>query len=154
MTALPLPQGILGLIPFRHFPPARAVQAIKEKTMFATIQLAGSVSAQGPVVQGHDDGRLTIADGPRQLTGWPIGRTGRALKGALSAVALALLALGGTPAAVQAENLLNVSYDPTRELYREVNEAFAAWWQAQGSFVLLLAINLIQVWSRRRIGNV
>ena len=26
--------------------------------------------------------------------------------------------------------LLNVSYDPTRELYREINEAFAASWQA------------------------
>jgi sulfate/thiosulfate-binding protein len=28
--------------------------------------------------------------------------------------------------------LLNVSYDPTRELYREFNEAFNAHWQAQG----------------------
>ena len=130
MTALPLTQGILGLIPFRHFPPAPAVPAIKEKTMFATIQLAGTVSAQGPVVQGHDDGRLTIANGALRLTGWPVGR---ALKGALSAMALALLAVGGTPAAVQAESLLNVSYDPTRELYREVNEAFSAWWQAQGN---------------------
>ena len=134
MTALPLPQGILGLMPFRHFPPTRPASAQKEKTMFATIQLAGSVSAQGAVLHGHDDGRLTIADGARRLAGWPIGRTvGRALKGAFSAVALALLVLGGTPAAVRAESLLNVSYDPTRELYREVNEAFAAWWQAQGN---------------------
>ncbi|MCQ0970192.1 sulfate ABC transporter substrate-binding protein [Paracoccus sp. TK19116] len=31
-----------------------------------------------------------------------------------------------------AQSLLNVSYDPTRELYREVNEAFAAKWQADG----------------------
>jgi sulfate transport system substrate-binding protein len=29
-------------------------------------------------------------------------------------------------------SLLNVSYDPTRELYREFNEAFNAHWQAQG----------------------
>ncbi len=130
MTALPLPQGVLGFMPFHHFPPARSATAQKEKTMFATIQLAGTVSAQGPVVQDHDDGRLTIANGLLRLTGWPVGR---ALKGALSAMALALLAVGGTPAAVQAENLLNVSYDPTRELYREVNEAFAAWWQAQGN---------------------
>src|SRR5690606_22883562 len=99
----------------------------------ATIQLAGTVSAQGPVVQGHDDGRLTIANGPLRLTGWPVGRAGRALRDALSAMALALLAVGGTPAAVRAESLLNVSYDPTRELYREVNEAFSAWWQAQGN---------------------
>lgn len=45
-----------------------------------------------------------------------------------AAVAIALLA----PAA-HAESLLNVSYDPTRELYREFNEAFAAHWQAQGN---------------------
>ena len=31
-----------------------------------------------------------------------------------------------------ADSLLNVSYDPTRELYRAVNEAFAAKWQAEG----------------------
>ncbi|AXQ96041.1 sulfate ABC transporter substrate-binding protein (plasmid) [Cereibacter azotoformans] len=47
---------------------------------------------------------------------------------AVAGVALAV-ALAG-PA--RAETLLNVSYDPTRELYREVNEAFAARWQAEG----------------------
>lgn len=47
----------------------------------------------------------------------------------LRPLALALLTLA--PAA-QAETLLNVSYDPTRELYREFNAAFAAHWQAQG----------------------
>ena len=35
---------------------------------------------------------------------------------------------GGTGASV---NLLNVSYDPTRELYRDVNQAFARSWQAE-----------------------
>ncbi|WP_111560293.1 sulfate ABC transporter substrate-binding protein [Paracoccus sediminilitoris] len=45
-----------------------------------------------------------------------------------AAFAIAVLA----PAA-HAESLLNVSYDPTRELYREFNEAFAAHWQAQGN---------------------
>src|ERR1700761_2234964 len=35
--------------------------------------------------------------------------------------------------AVAAEgSLLNVSYDPTRELYRDVNRAFIAAWQAKG----------------------
>lgn len=34
---------------------------------------------------------------------------------------------------VQAQTLLNVSYDPTRELYREFNEAFAQHWQAEGN---------------------
>ena len=33
--------------------------------------------------------------------------------------------------AADAATLLNVSYDPTRELYREVNRAFAAAWQAK-----------------------
>ena len=44
-----------------------------------------------------------------------------------AALVLALLA----PAA-HAETLLNVSYDPTRELYRAFNEAFSAHWQAEG----------------------
>ena len=40
-----------------------------------------------------------------------------------------LLALGaGT---LSAQELLNVSYDPTRELYQEVNAAFAAQWKAK-----------------------
>ncbi|MDB5513076.1 MAG: sbp [Enterovirga sp.] len=41
--------------------------------------------------------------------------------------ALALLAWGGAAAAQT--TLLNVSYDPTRELYREVNAAFTKAWQ-------------------------
>ncbi|CAM3097861.1 sulfate ABC transporter substrate-binding protein [Paracoccus nototheniae] len=44
-------------------------------------------------------------------------------------IPLAFLAF--TPAA-HAQTLLNVSYDPTRELYREFNEAFAAHWVKQG----------------------
>ena len=32
---------------------------------------------------------------------------------------------------VPAQELLNVSYDPTRELYQEVNAAFAAQWKAK-----------------------
>jgi sulfate transport system substrate-binding protein len=42
---------------------------------------------------------------------------------------VSLLAL--TPAAVQAQSttLLNVSYDPTRELYREFNAAFVKYWK-------------------------
>jgi sulfate transport system substrate-binding protein len=43
--------------------------------------------------------------------------------------ALALLALATAPAVAQ--ELLNVSYDPTRELYQEVNAAFAARWKAK-----------------------
>ncbi|MCB4821159.1 sulfate ABC transporter substrate-binding protein [Roseicella aerolata] len=45
--------------------------------------------------------------------------------------ALPALALGlaGGPALAQPRQLLNVSYDPTREFYREFNAAFARHWQ-------------------------
>ncbi|WP_304615803.1 sulfate ABC transporter substrate-binding protein [Paracoccus sp. (in: a-proteobacteria)] len=52
------------------------------------------------------------------------------LRPLLRTAALALIL--AAPAA-QAQSLLNVSYDPTRELYREFNEAFSAWWTAQGN---------------------
>jgi sulfate/thiosulfate-binding protein len=49
---------------------------------------------------------------------------------------LAALAVGFTTVAASAvladTTLLNVSYDPTRELYKAVNEAFAKDWQAKG----------------------
>jgi sulfate transport system substrate-binding protein len=48
---------------------------------------------------------------------------------ALAATALATL-LWTLPAAADT-TLLNVSYDPTRELYQDVNKAFAADWQAK-----------------------
>ena len=35
------------------------------------------------------------------------------------------------PAAAQSVQLLNVSYDPTRELYQQINKAFIAYWQPQ-----------------------
>jgi sulfate/thiosulfate-binding protein len=47
------------------------------------------------------------------------------LLGGLSAAALPLLP---RPAAAQERTILNVSYDPTRELYRDVNAAFSAEW--------------------------
>jgi sulfate/thiosulfate-binding protein len=125
----PIPQTILGLVPYRPLTKHHS-RSLQENTMFATITLAGTVTAQGPVVDAHADGRLTIADGLRRLTGWPVAR---AFRDTLSAIALSVLALGAAPAPVQAESLLNVSYDPTRELYREFNEAFTAWWVAQGN---------------------
>jgi sulfate/thiosulfate-binding protein len=43
---------------------------------------------------------------------------------------LALLALAAAPPAARADaTLLNVSYDPTRELYQDYNAAFARYWQ-------------------------
>jgi sulfate transport system substrate-binding protein len=44
-------------------------------------------------------------------------------------VALALMAFAG--ASAPAQEILNVSYDPTRELYQEVNAVFAAQWKAK-----------------------
>ena len=115
-----LPQTVLGLMPYRPIP-------LKETPMLATITLAGTVTAQGPVTARHPDGRLTIADGLRRLTGWPV------LKTALAAAALAIFGLGSAPTPVAAESLLNVSYDPTRELYKALNEAFIAKWTADGN---------------------
>lgn len=129
MSAEPhLPHTILGLAPYCPIPLHRP-QATKENAMFATVTIAGSITAQGPITERHSDGRVTIADGLRRLTGWPVGR----LRGLLAAVALATLGLVAAPVPVQAESLLNVSYDPTRELYREFNDAFSAWWVAQGN---------------------
>jgi sulfate/thiosulfate-binding protein len=45
--------------------------------------------------------------------------------------ALAALAMVAPAVAAPALDLLNVSYDPTRELYRDVDIAFAKRWQAQ-----------------------
>ena len=48
----------------------------------------------------------------------------------LSAI-IAALALANPLTASAAEvTLLNVSYDPTRELYKDYNAAFAKYWQA------------------------
>jgi sulfate transport system substrate-binding protein len=44
-------------------------------------------------------------------------------------IALAALALSGPAAHAADVTLLNVSYDPTRELYEDYNKAFAAYWQ-------------------------
>jgi sulfate/thiosulfate-binding protein len=54
---------------------------------------------------------------------FPRGTIGTVLSLALAAI---------SPSAARAQDtLLNVSYDPTRELYQEVNAAFAARWKAQ-----------------------
>jgi len=39
-------------------------------------------------------------------------------------------ALAAAPAAAGSKKLLNVSYDPTRELYEDYNKAFAAYWKS------------------------
>lgn len=54
------------------------------------------------------------------------------LKSILAAVGLGTAALlgGASAASAQQKTLLNVSYDPTRELYNEINPLFAANWQS------------------------
>src|SRR6202790_2011840 len=51
---------------------------------------------------------------------------------AIHAGAMLILGLGvGTSSPAATVKLLNVSYDPTRELYEEYNKAFAAYWKAK-----------------------
>jgi sulfate/thiosulfate-binding protein len=57
----------------------------------------------------------------------------------LLASALLMLGLGGAtslPAATV--KLLNVSYDPTRELYEDYNKAFAAYWKAKSGDTVIV----------------
>jgi len=44
---------------------------------------------------------------------------------------LALSAVAALTAGAKDVKLLNVSYDPTRELYQQYNTAFAAYWKAK-----------------------
>jgi sulfate/thiosulfate-binding protein len=54
-------------------------------------------------------------------------RRARALQAALALIAL----LAAGPAPAKTIELLNVSYDPTRELYADYNRAFAKYWKAK-----------------------
>lgn len=137
MNAYGYPSSILGLVPvlprFLSGPKAldaQTPQTSSETSMLTTIKIADHATAQGLKVAELTDGRVTIETGRERVTGWPVPRF---VKAGVSALALALVSLGAAPAPVQAETLLNVSYDPTRELYREFNEAFTAWWVGQGN---------------------
>lgn len=48
----------------------------------------------------------------------------------LTSLALLAALFAGTASAAEVK-LLNVSYDPTRELYQEYNTAFAKYWKAK-----------------------
>ena len=60
----------------------------------------------------------------------PISTIARRIRPALAALAVGV-AMVVTPALADVA-LLNVSYDPTRELYKAYNAAFAAHWKAEG----------------------
>jgi sulfate transport system substrate-binding protein len=53
--------------------------------------------------------------------------------GVLAAAVAGFLALGAAPQTAFAQSLLNVSYDPTRELYEDINKAFVDYWVGQGN---------------------
>ena len=55
---------------------------------------------------------------------------------AAGAVATPLMLGGRARAESKAITLLNVSYDPTRELYKDINAAFAAYWKGKTGQVL------------------
>jgi sulfate transport system substrate-binding protein len=56
----------------------------------------------------------------------------------LAALALVLLTTQGGPSQARELTLLNVSYDPTRELYAEFNKAFAAHWKQKTGDVVAI----------------
>ena len=53
--------------------------------------------------------------------------------GVLAAAVVGFLAFGAAPQTAFAQSLLNVSYDPTRELYDDINKAFVDYWVGQGN---------------------
>ena len=103
--------------------PETAPIAVAHFDMFGGIHVAGDRSGRRP-----RDGATALAE--FGLAG-VLRRIGLRLGGAAT-VALLVAGLGAEAAQAQAK-LLNVSYDPTRELYRDVNEAFAAKWEAEGN---------------------
>jgi sulfate transport system substrate-binding protein len=125
---MPVSRTNPGLAPHRPLPP-RPARSLQEKTMSDTYILADTARTTEQAIAQH-----AKAASLRPGLAGPTGRTfRRSLRGALSAIVLGALAFGAEPLPVQAETLLNVSYDPTRELYREFKEAFGAWWVAQGN---------------------
>ena len=111
----------------------------KDRTMIRTIHISGAITAQGPQLHALADGRIAVDAGGRVVIGWPIepqrtpSRPLAGLRLGLAATALAFAGLGAlAPQAQAQDSLLNVSYDPTRELYRAFDEAFIAHWVAEG----------------------
>ena len=105
--------------------------------MLTTITLAGPISAskkqtaEGTLTHRHPDGRVTITTGEHDFTGFPVRENwlGKAALIALSALYLSFSAVQE----LRAETLLNVSYDPTRELYKDLNAAFIESYTAAGN---------------------
>lgn len=123
--------------------------------MIRTIQIGAHALAQGTFIRSIGDDRIEIDAGNARLSGRPITAhdasaaqvtpfggsmrktlAGRELRAGLLATVAALGLAFGVPAPAVAQEsveILNVSYDPTREFYREYNALFNAWWTAQGN---------------------
>ena len=115
--------------------------------MLPIFQLGASALANSTFIRSPGEDRSGTDKSTARLTNLhPSGAQGpmtspllRALagphwKGGLLAGLTAFgLTFGGTAQAQDAVEILNVSYDPTREFYREYNELFTEWWTAQGN---------------------
>lgn len=103
--------------------------------MIHTVFVSPYVQAQGPLIERLPDGRLLIEAGGRRVAGYPLARNHPPARGWKAMIAAALIAFGGLTMGLpqaRAETLLNASYDPTREFYRDYDAWFAGWWEAQG----------------------
>ena len=63
------------------------------------------------------------------------------------------LSLGFINSAIAATDFLNVSYDPTRELYQDYNAAFAKYWKSKGGEDLKLQTISWWLGQTRPIGH-
>src|SRR5690606_20366182 len=122
---IPFLYDFTPLIHFRDRPDQPARDQNEDHPMIRTITVAGSVSAQGEHLGDLPDGRIIIRVGLREIVGHPVASAFRFVGTAALALVLGL----PVPQAGAAQTLLNVSYDPTRELYRSYNELFAEHWQ-------------------------
>src|SRR6187402_1832121 len=87
---------------------------------------------------GYATEKSVVPVQPRALQNAPIEQRGRSMsqrrdfiKIPLAIAAAGAMSLSGLPSIAQPLQLLNVSYDPTRELYVEFNQAFAKYWKGK-----------------------
>ena len=135
--------SLVAAFPFgRSAKPSQAARTPEETDpMLTTITISGGVTAQGVFLRELGDGRVVISTDREELIGYPVPRQTAARRNRvgkagwrLTLASLATLAMAAlaTPQPVAALSLLNVSYDPTRELYKDYNTAFEAHWKALG----------------------
>src|SRR4051794_13066087 len=92
--------------------------------MFGTIHQIPGICLDRPTRAPREEAAAPFSFAPaaRTLRRWMAG----------AAMLVLGIAGGFTPGSAWAQTLLNVSYDPTRELYKAYDAAFNAHWQAEG----------------------